>query len=115
LAEYLAAALVLQVEHDTSLVRVHPEVHRSLAAHRAIPVTHHVAARWLDLDDLRAEVGQVAHPQRTADRHPQRDDADAVEWKRHVIPPERRVPDKARTTGRASLPDTRTWHATTAH
>src|SRR5262249_60169469 len=80
-AEHLTAAFVLQVEHDASLVRVHPEVHRPLAAHCTVPVAHHVATRRLDLDDLRAEVGQVTHPQRTADRYPQRDNTDTVERK----------------------------------
>src|SRR5262249_58107277 len=74
LAEDSAATLVFEVEHHAALIRVHPEVDRSLAAHRAVPVTHHVAARRLNLDDLGAEVSQVAEPQWTADRYPQRDD-----------------------------------------
>src|SRR5262249_27157634 len=81
LAEDSAATLVLEVEHHAALIRVHPEVDRSLAAHGTVPVAHHVAARRLDLDDLRAEVGQVAQPQWTADRYPQRDDAHTIERK----------------------------------
>src|SRR5919204_6170703 len=85
-AEHIAAPLVFEVEHHAALIRVHPEMGRPLTAHRAVPVAHHVAARRLDLDDLRAEVGQVAQPQRTADRHPQRDDAHTIERKHHTTP-----------------------------
>jgi len=85
-AEDSAATRVFEVEHHAALVRVHPEMGRALTAHRAVPVAHHVAARRLDLDDLRAEVGQVAEPQRTANRHPQRDDAHPIERKHHTTP-----------------------------
>ena len=63
-------------------------MHRPLAEDCIVPEPDHVArAGDLDLQDFRAEIGQMAQPNRPADGYPQRNDSNAIERKRHFLAP----------------------------
>ena len=71
---------MLHVERDAALAAVQPDEEAGLAVHEAVVGAGEVAlARALDLDDIGAEVGQVAGADRRRHRVFERDDADAFE------------------------------------
>ena len=73
---------VLDVERQALLAAVRPDEMRREAAHAAVVGAREVAdTRALDLDDPRAEVGELPRAERRRDRVLERDDGDAFEGK----------------------------------
>src|SRR5581483_7515161 len=90
LLQDVAGARMLDVQRQALLPAVHPDEVRRQAFHGRVVAPCGVAGPGaLDLDDARAEVGELARRERPGDHLLQRDDRDAVEWshsKRTVSP-----------------------------
>src|SRR5437762_9349075 len=71
---------VLDVQREALLRAVGPDEVRRLALHRAVVSAGRIAAaRSLDLDDARAELGELARGERPGDHLLERYDGDAFE------------------------------------
>ena len=82
----LRRARVLQIEREAFLGAVGPHEVRSQAAHALVVAAREVAhAGTLDLDDARAEVGELARAERRRDGVLERDDCDAFQWSRRHL------------------------------
>jgi hypothetical protein len=84
-AEQRPVGRVLDVEHDGLLAPVQPDKVRRLPEHGPVVAAGEVTARPFDLDDPRAQVGELPGGERRGDRLLKRDDGDPL--KRQVIHP----------------------------
>ena len=82
----VCASGMLHVEREAFLGAVGPDEVRREAAHALVVAAREIAhAGPLDLDDARAEVGELARRERRGDRVLERDDGDAFERSHRVF------------------------------
>src|SRR5258708_4763364 len=82
----LLRARLLDVEHEAPLATVQAVVALALARDELAQHTHPLAAWWLDLDHVSAEVREVLAAERSRDDLGNLQHLDAVQWTGHGSP-----------------------------